>query len=398
MLSEFFKSKKNKLIIVGVLSVLLIVLFIFYRIKLAKDNSVIKDFSTNQVKILSSDELKKILPVKIDSIASLFGIKKEWISEANKVEVVKPTVKGKPDKKTEKKTDKKVKLVVNDALWFAKNIQIPKDVSTAEINLEIKNALFEYDFDCRANEDPKSGNLMVNIFNKKDSSAKTLAYVNLEFSDKIKRDAADVCIILNNVENIPLPQLEKMLLQPDKYSVVLPDMVARIDAQTIVMDTKRDYVLFLDIGTEDDLFSEFKKEMSPKEWKSKVRSVCYEYEKASGVIILNPKKIQPMETDLLMEFSKYYLKAYKDTILIKFSSEDKGDKKINSFFNDILTRSNKGAKSMVYLVDFNNDDVSKFTSESYKLKRKGFRFYNFSEIMKKRSKNIEPEIIPGITG
>jgi len=53
---------------------------------------------------------------------------------------------------------------------------------------------------------------------------------------------------------------------------------------------------------------------------------------------------------------------------------------------------------MIYLVDFNNDDVSKFMSESYKLKRKGFRFYNFSEIMKKRAKSPELEIIPEITG
>ena len=62
---EFFNSKKNKLIIVGILSVLLIVLFIFYRIKEVKDKSVIKDFSTNPVKILSPDELKKIIPPKL---------------------------------------------------------------------------------------------------------------------------------------------------------------------------------------------------------------------------------------------------------------------------------------------------------------------------------------------
>jgi hypothetical protein len=397
MLVEFFNNRTNKLIIVGVLSVVLIVLFFFYRKNEVKDKAVLKEFSTNQVKILSSDELKKILPVKIDSIASLFGIKKEWISDANKVEVVKP-VKGKTDKKTDSKTDKKTKPVVNDALWFAKKIEIPKDVSTAELNLEIKGSLFEYDFDCKANEDPKSGNLMINIFNKKDSSNKTLACVNLEFSDKIKREAADVCLILNNVENIPLPQLEKMLLLPDKFSVVLPDMVSRIDAQTVVMDTKRDYVLFLDIGTEDDLLSEFKKEMSPKEWKSKVRSTCYEYDKASGVVILNPKKIHPMETDLLMEFSKYNLKAYKDTILIKFASDEKSVKKVSVFFNDIQTRSQKGAKSMIYLVDFNNDDINSFRNESYKLKRKGFKFYNFTEIMKKRAKSTEPEIKSEITG
>ena len=394
---DFLNSKKNKLVIVGVLSVVLIILFILYRRSEVKDKEVIKEFSTNQVKSLSPDELKKILPAKVDSIASLFGIKKEWISDANKVEVVKP-VKGKTDKKTDPKTDKKTKPVVNDALWFAKNIIIPKDVSTAEVNLEIKNSLFEYDFDCKANEDPKSGNLMINIFNKKDSSSKTLAYVNLEFSDKIRRDAADVCLIINNVENIPLPQLEKMLLLPDKFSVVLPDMVSRIDAQTVVMDTKRDYVLFLDIGTEDDLLSEFKKEMSQKEWKSKVRSTCYEYDKASAVIILNPKKIHPMETDLLMEFSKYNLKAYKDTILIKFASEEKSEKKVNAFFGDVLNRSQKGAKSMIYLVDFNNDDINYFRNESYKLKRKGFKFYNFTDIMKKRAKNPEPEVKPEITG
>jgi hypothetical protein len=395
--SEFFNNRKNKLVIIGVLSVLMIVLFIFYRKNEVKDKSVIKEFSTSEVKILSPDELKKILPAKIDSIVTLFGIKKEWVSDVNKVEVVKPG-KGKTDNKTDKKTDKKTPPVVNNALWFAKNILIPKDVSTAEINLEIKSSLFEYDFDCKANEDPKSGNLMINIFNKKDSSSKTLAYVNLEFSDKIKRDAADLCLVLNNVENIPLTQLEKMLLLPDKFSVVLPDMVSRIDAQTVVMDTKRDYVLFLDIGAEDDLMAEFKKEMSQKEWKSKVRSVCYEYDKASAVIILNPKKIYPMEPDLLTEFSKYNLKAYKDTILIKFASEEKSDKKINLFFRDVLTRGQKGAKSMIYLVDFNNDDITYFKNESYKLKRKGFKFYNFTEIMKRRAKSPEPEIKPEITG
>lgn len=397
MLSEFFSNNKKKLIVAGVLAVMVVVLAVLYRLNSMKDKALIKEFSTNEVKILSPDDLKKILPAKIDSIASLFGIRKEWISDANKVDEVKP-VKGKTDKKTDSKTDKKTKPVVNDALWFAKNIQIPKDVSTAELNLEIKSSLFEYDFDCKANEDPKSGNLMINIFNKKDSSNKTLAYVNLEFSDKIKRDAADVCMVLNNVENIPLPQLEKMLLLPDKYSVVLPDMVSRIDAQTVVMDTKRDYVLFLDIGTEDDLLSEFKKEMSQKEWKSKVRSTCYEYDKASAVIILNPKKIHPLETDLLMEFSKYNLKAYKDTILIRFASEEKTEKKVNAFFADVLNRSQKGARSMIYLVDFNNDDINYFRNESYKLKRKGFKFYNFTEIMKKRAKNPEPEIKPEITG
>ncbi len=384
---------RNKLILAGILSLVMIVLFILNRTRESNEKPVIQDFNVNTVKVLSPDELKKIIPLKIDSISSLFAIKKEWIVDLNNKTTPLKQTKGKPDK-----GKKDIVPLKNEVLWFSREITIPKDVSAAEFNLELKSSLSEFDFDCSGNEDPKTGNLLINVFNKKDSSQKTIGNVSLIFSDKIKRDAADVCLILNKVEDNTIPELEKLLSYPDKFTVVLPDMVSKIDAQTVVLDSKRDYVLFADIGTEDDLLAEFKSEMVPKEWKSKVRTMCYEYDKASAVILLNPKKIHPYESDLLTEFSKYNLKAYKDTILVKFSSEENKEKKINAFFNDILLRSQKGARSIIYLVNFSNDDVLQFRNNSFKLKRKGFKFFNLSEIMKRRSKIIETELKQEITG
>ncbi|MCU0373144.1 MAG: hypothetical protein MUE56_07865, partial [Ignavibacteria bacterium] len=274
----------------------------------------------------------------------------------------------------------------------------PRDVPAAELNLEIRNFLSEYNFDCTGNEDPKTGNLSLAIFNNKDSAKKKIAGVDIIYSDKVKRDAADVCIILNRVEDIPIKQLEKVLLSPEKFSVVLPDIVEKIDAQTVVLDSKRDYVLFFDIGNEDDLLAEFKTDMREKEWKSKVRSVCYEYDKASGVFILNPRKIQPYETDLLKEFPQYNLNSYKDTLLIRFVSDEKDRKKTDALFRDITSRADRGARSMIYLVTFTQDEFDFYRQDITRLKRKGYRFYNFSEIMKKRRNAAEQEEKVVITG
>ncbi|MDD5361432.1 MAG: hypothetical protein PHN88_04825 [Ignavibacteria bacterium] len=393
---EFINGRqRQKIVLVAVLAVIFIVLFFFYRRTITKNEPVVKDFSTTTIKTLSTDELKKIIPARIDSISYLFGIKKEWIREAG---YTPEPDKQKVKKDKPKKPEQKPVVLPKDNLWFSKEITIPKDVPAAEINFEISNFLYEYDFDCKGTEDPKNGNLLLNIYNKKDSSKKTLADVQFVYSDKIKRDAADICIILNKVDEIQLGLLEKILKSSEKYSVVLPDLVDRIDAQTVVLDSKRDYVLFMDIGTEQDMSAEFRTDMKEKEWKSKVRSSCYEYDKAAGVIILNPKKVAPLGTDILMEFGLYNLKAYKDTILIKFNPEEKDKRKIDALFADITSRTQKGGRSMIYLVNFNADEFNYYKDEIFKLKRKGFKFFTFTEILKRRQKNPETEIKQEITG
>ena len=386
-------TNKNKLLLLGFLALLLIVLFVIYRLTLPEEKSVVQEVNSLSVKVLTPDELKRIIPLKIDSIASLFAIRKEWMKDLSDNTHSEKQPKGKQDK-----TKKSPKLNINEVLWFSREITIPKDVSSSEFNLALKNSLYELDFDCIGTEDPRSRNLLINIYNKKDSSRKTIGNVSLVFSDNIKREAADICLIINKVEDNSIPELEKLLALPDKFTVVLPDIVSKIDAQTVVLDSKRDYVIFADIGTEDDLLAEFKSEMPLKVWRSKVRSMCYEYDKAAAVILLNPKKINPYESDLLTEFAKYNLKAYKDTILVKYDSQENSEKKIKAFFGDVIQRSQKGARSIIYLVNFNNEDMQVFRNESFKLKRKGFNFFTLSEIMKRRQKQLDQEVKTEVTG
>ena len=370
---------------------LFLVLFFFYRRAAVKNDPVVKEFSTVKVRTLSTDELKKIIPAKIDSVVALFGVKKEWIKEDG-------TVAEQDKQKSKKDKTKKPVPPQMPNLWFFREISIPKDVPAVEINYEISNSLYELDFDCAGNEDPKNGNLLLNIYNKKDSSKKTMAAVQFVYTDKVKRDAADVCLILDRVEDISQGNLEEVLKSPEKFSVVLPDIVDKIDAQTIVLDSKRDYLLFMNIGTDEDLTAEFKSDMREKEWKSKVRSVCYEYDKAAGVIVLNPKKIFPLGSDILTEFGLYNLKAYRDTVLIKFNSEETGKRKIDALFNDINVRTQKGGRSMIYLVSLTADEFKNYKEEIFKLKRKGFKFFTFTEIIRRRQKNPETEIKQEITG
>ena len=381
----------TKVIVLCSLIVLFLVLFFFYRRAAVKNDPVVKEFSTVKVRTLSTDELKKIIPAKIDSVVALFGVKKEWIKEDG-------TVAEQDKQKSKKDKTKKPVPPQMPNLWFFREISIPKDVPAVEINYEISNSLYELDFDCAGNEDPKNGNLLLNIYNKKDSSKKTMAAVQFVYTDKVKRDAADVCLILDRVEDISQGNLEEVLKSPEKFSVVLPDIVDKIDAQTIVLDSKRDYLLFMNIGTDEDLTAEFKNDMREKEWKSKVRSVCYEYDKAAGVIVLNPKKIFPLGSDILTEFGLYNLKAYRDTVLIKFNSEETGKRKIDALFNDINVRTQKGGRSMIYLVSLTADEFKNYKEEIFKLKRKGFKFFTFTEIIRRRQKNPETEIKQEITG
>ncbi|HWQ82749.1 MAG TPA: hypothetical protein VN514_10805 [Ignavibacteria bacterium] len=381
----------TKVVVLCSLIVLFLVLFFFYRRAAVKNDPVVKEFSSVKFRTLSTDELKKIIPAKIDSVVALFGVKKEWIKEDG-------TVADQDKQKSKKDKTKKPVPPQMPNLWFFREISIPKDVPAVEINYEISNSLYELDFDCAGNEDPKNGNLLLNIYNKKDSSKKTMAAVQFVYTDKVKRDAADVCLILDRVEDISQGNLEDVLKSPEKFSVVLPDIVDKIDAQTIVLDSKRDYLLFMNIGTDEDLTAEFKSDMREKEWKSKVRSVCYEYDKAAGVIVLNPKKIFPLGSDILTEFGLYNLKAYRDTVLIKFNTEETGRKKIDALFNDINVRTQKGGRSMIYLVTLTAEEFGDYKEEIFKLKRKGFKFFTFTEIIRRRLKNPETEIKQEITG
>lgn len=366
-----FKIKILTLLSLIILSVIL--LFIYSKVKKAED----EDEKKNTLVSYTSEQLKKLTSAEIDTILTDFGIKNEWITERSRKDTVK---KQNTESDTQSSTSK---------LWFLKDVTIPTDISAPDLIVEINDFLNAIKLSTKVNEDPKTRNLFVDIYFSSDTTKKTLAKINFLYSDKITRDAADVCIILNNLHNLPEKELNVILNSPEKFALILPTHIEETDIQSVIFDSKKEYLLLFDIGTEEDIEADFRSDMKTEDWKSKVRSFCYEYDKAGGVL-LNVRSDQfKFETDVNEEFRRYRKNVYRDTVLIKFDSDEDGDKKINALFSDIKKRAKNGNRSLIYMVDFSYDDFQSYSKELYELEKKGFKFMTFSTVIKRRGQKGE---------
>jgi len=365
-------QKRLKIKILTTLSLLIlsiILLFIYSNVKEAEDEGEKK----NTLVSYTSEQLKKLTSVEIDTILAGFGIKKAWIKDRLRKDTVK---RQNPEEDEQSSTSK---------LWFHKDVLIPNDLSASELIVEINDFLKAIKLSTNVNEDPKTRNLSVDICFSSDTTKKTLAKINFIYSDKIKRDAADVCVILNNLHNLTEKELNIVLNSPEKFALILPTHIEETDIQSVIFDSKKEYLLLLDIGSDEDIEADFrsKKEylllldigsdedieadfrsdMRSENWKSKVRSSCYEYDKAGGVL-LNVRSDQfKFETDVNEEFRRYRNNVYRDTILIKFDPDEDGKKKINALFNDIKKRAKNGYSNLIYLVDFSYEDFQNYSKE-----------------------------------
>lgn len=380
------KEKIKVLIIISLLIFAGILVFLWLNSKKEPENIVKENEVKTAVKQLSTDEIKKIVPAEIDSILYQYGIKGEWIRNISNVPAPEKPKKEKPKKKEKQSGPVTKQPVQTDNLLFSKEVTIPRDIPFAEVNLEILKLLNGYYLSSISFEDPKTYNQLFNIYYSQDSSKKVIAKINFIYSDKIKRESADICIVLDNLEGFTHAQLEKLLVSNEKFSVMLPDDINKIDLQTMVMESKMDYLVKADIGTQDDITSEFRSDMKEKEWRTKVRTICYEFDKAAGVILKNPKKQHKLEMELLDEFSKYPVKAYRDTIFTKYFSSEKSSKKISDLFNMVLSKAKNGITSQVYVVSFTDEDFQNYLSGLNVIKKRGYKFFTFSDIMKRRAR------------
>ncbi|MFC2092788.1 hypothetical protein ACFLSV_02710 [Bacteroidota bacterium] len=348
----------------------IILLFIYSKVKKDEDeNSTLVSYT--------SEQLKKLTSAEIDTILTDFGIKNEWITDLSRKDTVK-TQNPKEDKQSS-----------TGKLWFHKNVTIPVDLSAPDLIVEISDFLNAIKLSTNINEDPKTRNLSMDIYFSSDTKKETLAKINFIYSDKIKRDAADICIILNNLHNLTEKELNIVLKSPEKFALVLPTHIEETDIQSVIFDSKKEYLLLLDIGSDEDIKADFRSDMRLEDWKSKVRSFCYEYDKAGGVL-LNVRSDQfKFETDVNEEFRKYRNNAYRDTILIKFNTDEDGEKKINALFSDIKKRAKNGYRSLIYLVDFSYNDFQNYSRKLFELEKKGYKLITFSKVIKRRVRGGE---------
>jgi len=329
---------------------------------------------TNEVKQIKVDrkytdeELKKIIPGEIDTMLFSYGIKKDWIKDG-----------GSSNTKGEKKNEK-----ASPNLWFAKDVSVPLDLTTIEITSTLTSLLRYYGLEEQITEDPKSRNVNADIFFTKDSLKKTVANVKLVYSDKIKRDAADVCFILNNITDFKSNELNDALNSTENFSIVLPLTNDKSDVQANILNSRKDFLLKFSLGNEEDIEADFKTgQANIREWKIKIKSVSFEFPKTGGVIIENPIRDYPFEEKIRDEFQKGKINTYKDTLLIKFNSQNTDEKKIYDLFTDIITRTKNGFNNYIYLLNLTPAEFAFLDKEIINIKKRGYKFYSFKEIMRK---------------
>jgi len=363
--------QKNLKIKVLILIPLFILTFIlFYIHSYTGDNS-----STTSEKFYSTTgQLHRLASSKIDTILTDFGIKKAWIE--NQFRKDKGTTNNDIHSLTEK-------------LWFSKKVTIPLDLSAAELFIEINSFLKSIDLSTTINEDPKTRNLSVNIHHIEDTLKRVLAKIDFFYSDKVKREAADVCIILNNLQDFSEEELNAVLNSTERYSLILPVNIEETDIQSTIFDSEKEYLLLLDIGGEDDIHADFRNNMKGKNWKSKIRTLCYEYDKAGGILLRIQSNQFKFENDVRDEFKRFRGNVFRDSVFIDFKHVHDGGNKVKALFSNIKQRASKGNRNLIYLVNFSFEDFQNYSKRVYSLKKKGYKFVTFSSSIKRRYQKDE---------
>jgi len=371
-----FKELKIKIILIASLVAITGVLLYFYLNK--TDDTQETGIEKKTEKKFTDEELRKTIPPEIDSMLYSYGIKKDWIKDSRNDKSEKKTGRGNQEKGSNDKA--------NPDLWFAKDVLIPLDLSTIEVTTNLTNMLRYYGLEETINEDPKTKNISADIFFKKDSLRKTIGNVKLTYADKIKRDASDVCLILNNITDFKSSDLNDVLNSNESFSVILPLTNDKSDVQSLILNSKKDFLLKFSLGKEDDVEADFKSGTEgSREWRAKIKSVSYEFAKTGGVILENPVKDFVFEQKIREEFQKYKISTYKDTLLMKFASSNIDEKKIYDLFTNIINRTKNGFTANFYLLNLSPAEFTFLDKEIANLKRRGYKFYSFKDMMRKLS-------------
>lgn len=379
-MKEFLQNIKVKIILCITLLVISgVMLFFYFRTPVIEKTDKL---SEKPARTFTSDDIRNMVPRDIDTMLFTYGIRKEWIKDESKTTVT--------DHKTKKKDGiKEIKnKPANAELLFQKDINIPYDISTIDLTADLSILFKYYGLSEIVNEDPHKKDINIDLSIASDSLKKNIGNVRLLYNDKIKREAADVCIIINNLNEYDIKDAEPVLSSPESFSVVLPLNLERSDLQALINETKRDYIIHITLGNMDDIDVDMKSDGREKDWKMKIKGFSNEFSKTSGIIIDNKHKDKIFEDKVFDEILKNKLTPYKDSVLIKFQTKEKGPKAVNELFTNILSRTSGGKTTQVYLVNFTKDEFNYFDKQVHNLKKRGYKFLNFKDIMHKVSSAV----------
>jgi len=314
--------------------------------------------------------LENNLEPGIDSVFANFGIKKEWITTQNIKNQKLP-----------------VKTPLKDAEWFTKTVLIPKDLSSIEVNADLSRYIKGTGLQLSVNENIITKDIVL-VINNPDSAKLPLAKIFVNHSDKITRDGGTICIILNNIGEYKQEEIEKLLLNKSEFSFVFPRNLDEIDTQNKLLHNKKDVLINLTVGGKDDYESDFNTSLDEKGIREKVKSFSSDFPAISKVILTRTgQDIQPsVMRSITEELNKFNISVVNDSDLTKLLTKQEEESRDRlSILTDNLKSKTSISKNIIAMLSIDPGEFEHFYDEVMILKKSGYKFYNFTEFMNKKT-------------
>ncbi len=376
-IKNFFSSFRNKVIIIIALISLASVLLIT-KVFLKNDNSTGDDkkiswdvTDSDKPALPNLELLQKSLDGNIDSVLSGFGIKKEWITTLYNQHGEKTTAKN----------------TTKEAEWFTKSVMIPKDLSSIEVNLDLSSYIKSSGLVLSGNEDIITKDITL-IINNPDTvkSRLPLAKISVAHSDKITRESAVFCFIINGLGDYSTEEIDKLVINKPEFSYVFPRNLDEIDVQNKLLQNKKDILINLTVGGRENYDTDFNISLDEKAIRERVKSFSSDYPSVSTVILTKAEaEVQPSAISRIAdEFTKYNIKVITDSSLTKLltpAEEDSKDKA--AILSTNLKAKARLIKNIVTLVKLSPEEFERFYNDVLMLKKSGYKFCSYSEYLTK---------------
>lgn len=372
---KFFKSFRGKTItlIALVIVTALLYLSIFYLPNRPShpENSDNGENITDSTEDSSNRNIPRvtgqIIDSGIDSVLSDFGIKKEWITTYYNPAYMK--------------TD--AKHIAKDAGWLTKTVLIPIDLNSIEINADISNYLNSLGIKTAVTEDIVTKDIVITASQSDAvSSAIPLAKFTISHSDKVTRESALFCLILDKIGDYKNEEIEKFLIGKTEFSYIFPKSLDDIDVQNKLLQNKKDVIINLTIGSKDNYDADFSTNLDEKNIRDKVKTFSSDFPTIRTVVLTRTEQNIPQSgvSRIVEEFNKFNINVIDESDLTRVLTPAEEESKEKPVIIGANLRSKAGtSKSLVTMLRINPDEFEKFFDEVLKLKKLGYKFCNYAE-------------------
>ncbi|MCC6866242.1 MAG: hypothetical protein IT280_08810 [Ignavibacteria bacterium] len=372
---HFFKSFRNRTIFaISLLIIAAILLISKFILNNENSDSPSEKKETKDVNIqeqkLSKEQISILLSPGIDSVLHNFGLTDEWI--------------------TTFQTDKNIKAssTKKETELFVKNVLIPTDLTSIEVNADINSYITSLGLTSQVNEDITTKDITIQITNTDTlTGSLPLAKINIEHSDKVSRESAQICIIINNINEYTPEEIDNLLLSKNEFSFVFPRNLDDINLQNKLLHGKKDVIINLTIGNKDNYETDFNASMDDKAILERVKNFTVDFPTVTTVLLSLKDQDIPAKTinSVTLQLTNYKIRILPEsslTVLLTAAEKDSKDK-FNMMAKNIITKG-KLAKSIVSTVNVTSEDFTGFYDKILYLKKLGYKFCNYSEYVSRK--------------